>query len=69
MVLRIKDAQKELLLEHLPNAQQCIEGDDIDLLLETLDDKITEIGFDADYELNAVGLKLQKLYDELYDQN
>jgi hypothetical protein len=30
-----------------------------------LDDKITEIGFDEDYNLNEEGLILQKLYDEL----
>ena len=68
-MLNIKDTQRALLLEHLPDAQQCIDGNDIDQLLENLDDKITEIGFDADYELNSVGLKLQKLYDELYNQN
>jgi len=68
-VLNITDAQRQLLLEHLPDAQRHIDGDDINQLLEDLDDKITEIGFDADYELNANGLKLQKLYDELYDQN
>lgn len=39
-----------------------------DVLLD-LDDKITEVGFDANYDLNERGLKLQKLYDELYDQN
>ncbi len=68
-MLNIKDTQRELLLEYLPGALQCIDGNDISQLLEDLDDKITEIGFDADYELNATGLKLQKLYDELYDQN
>ena len=37
--------------------------------LSALDDKITEIGFNADYSLNSKGLKLQRLYDELYNQN
>ncbi len=68
-MLNITDSQKELLLEHLPDARRHIDGDDINQLLEDLDDKITEIGFDADYELNAAGLKLQKLYDALYEQN
>ena len=42
---------------------------DIDKLLLDLDDKITEVGFNADYSLNSLGLELQTLYDELYDQN
>jgi alpha-galactosidase len=65
----ITNEQKQLLLEHMPEAQRSIDHDDIDQLLEDLDVKITEIGFDADYELNGIGLMLQKLYDELYGQN
>ena len=42
---------------------------DIDNVLNDLDDKITEIGFDKEYRLNKVGLKLQLLYDALYTQN
>lgn len=69
MVLNINDDQRILLLEHIPQANQYIEDNDINPLLEDLDDKITEVGFDANYDLNDIGMKLQKLYDELYDQN
>jgi predicted transcriptional regulator len=69
IMMNIADEQKQLLLEHMPEAQRSFDNNDIDQLLEDLDAKITEIGFDADYELNDIGLKLQKLYDELYDQN
>lgn len=68
-MLKISDEQRALLFEHLPSAQQCIEDDDINQLLEDLDAKITEVGFDVNYDLNDDGLKLQKLYDELFDQN
>lgn len=44
-------------------------SDDINDVLLALDAKITEVGFDANYDLNDDGLKLQKLYDELFDQN
>ncbi len=62
--MNITDKQKKLLAE-------CgIEpADDIDTLLLDLDDKITEIGFNANYSLNETGAKLQRLYDELYNQN
>lgn len=43
--------------------------DDVDETLIELDAKITEIGFDKNYNLNPIGLQLQKLYDELYNQN
>ena len=68
-MLSINNDQKELLLTHLPNLQESIESGDIDTVLEDLDAKITEIGFNADYSLNESGQRLQKLYDELYDQN
>jgi hypothetical protein len=44
-------------------------GNHIDDILEELDDKITEVGFDDEYELTEDGLKLQLLYDQLYNQN
>ena len=34
------------------------------------DAKITEIGYEANYErVNPAGRELERLYDELYDQN
>ncbi|MDD4688898.1 MAG: hypothetical protein PHE51_04040 [Eubacteriales bacterium] len=63
-MINIKDEQKRLLLEYIENP-----SDDIDTLLLELDDKITEFGFNEYYDLNEDGLKLQKLYDELYNQN
>lgn len=34
-----------------------------------LDDVITDVGFDENYELNKEGLKLQLIYDQIYNQN
>lgn len=60
----ITDEQRAILAEY----GVAVSEDVNDTLLD-LDAKITEIGFRADYALNAVGLKLQKLYDALYTQN
>ena len=68
-VLNINNDQKSLLLMHLPNLQESIENGDIDTVLEDLDERITDVGFNADYSLNETGRKLQTLYDELYYQN
>ena len=68
-MLNINDDQKSLLLMHLPNLQESIKSGDINTVLEDLDERITDVGFNADYSLNETGRKLQTLYDELYYQN
>ena len=60
----ISAEQRTLLTKYIEKP-----SDDIDLVLLELDNKITEIGFDIDYELNNIGIELQRLYDELYNQN
>lgn len=67
--MNITEEQRNILLFYIPNIDQSINNDDLDDVLDQLDDKITEIGFNRDYTLNEIGLKLQKLYDELYVQN
>ena len=62
--MNLTQIQKELLEENGINIT-----DDINDLLLDLDAKITEIGFDKNYNLNSVGLELQKLYDQIYYQN
>lgn len=67
--MNITEEQKSILLSHIPDINQSINNGDLDDVLDQLDDKITEIGFNRDYTLNEIGLKQQKLYDELYVQN
>ena len=68
-MINITDEQKELLLKYLPNTEKILETDEVNDILDLLDDKITEIGFDKNWNLNKVGLKLQRLYDDIYYQN
>ncbi len=68
-MLKISDDQQKLLLTYLPSLRESIYSGDIDTVLDELDAKITEVGFNNDYSLNKIGLSLQKLYDELYNQN
>ena len=62
--MNITDEQRGLMKQYAVDV-----FDNVDDMLLALDDKITEIGFNTDYSLNETGLKLQKLYDELYIQN
>ena len=68
-MININSGQKEILNEYMPNAQELLDKDEINDLLDALDDLITDVGFDKNWELNELGLKLQLLYDQLYNQN
>ena len=61
----ITTIQKEILKKY--NIPICGE---INELLLLIDAKITAIGYEANYErVNSAGRELERLYDELYDQN
>ena len=63
--MNITTIQKEVLKKY--NIPICGE---INEMLLLIDAKITEIGYEANYELvNPAGRELERLYDELYDQN
>ena len=63
--MNITTIQKEVLKKY--NIPICGE---INEMLLLLDAKITEIGYEANYErVNPAGRELERLYDELYDQN
>jgi len=64
--MKITAEQKNVLKKYLPNLDEFKNLGD---LLLALDDVITEVGFDENWELNSEGLKLQKIYDEIYMSN
>ncbi|MGN8636848.1 hypothetical protein [Eubacterium pyruvativorans] len=64
-MIKASDKQKTMVSKYLGTEYQ-----DIDTLLEDLDEKITEIGFDENFEfLNETGIQLQTLFDQLLMQN
>ena len=68
-MIKITTEQKELLLKHLPDIEDSLNSNELDDILDVLDDLITDIGFDDNWELNETGLSLQLLYDQIYSQN
>ena len=62
--MNITEKKKELVKKYLKKSYT-----EIYKLLLDLDDKITEIGFDENYDINEEGILLQRLYDDLYYQN
>ncbi len=63
--MNITEEQNKILLKHGIDYKTF---SDIDELLDVLDDKILEHLVNQDY-LNDEGIKIQKLYDEIYDNN
>lgn len=68
-MIAISEEQKELIIKYLPDIEEVLMTDNVNEILLPLDDFITENCFDKDYELTDLGLKLQKAYDEIFNQN
>lgn len=60
----LSDEQKRILDEY-----GVYSGEDIDLVLDELENKMLDIGFEKGQEtLNDTGAMLERLYDEIYVQ-
>lgn len=68
--MKITDKQIKELRKYLPNIDEIVAADDLYELEIQIDGLIADIGFTEDQEwLNPTGKKLQKLYDEIFEQN
>lgn len=67
-MLNITEEQISELKKYF-DTDEYTSNDNIDGLLMALDDVITDVGFDENYKLNKEGLKLQLIYDQIYNQN
>lgn len=68
-MLNITDEQKNILEQYIENVNLYIDNDDIENLLIEIDDVIIEHGMDMSQEITSKGIELQKLYDQVYNQN
>lgn len=60
----LSDEQRKILDEY-----GVYSGEDIDLVLDELENKVLEIGYLDNWEsLNDTGAMLERLYDEIYVQ-
>lgn len=65
----IKDEQVKKLKPYVENIEDLIQSDDVQGLLDTIDDTIVNDILGNDDEPTAEGIKLQRIYDEIYNQN
>ena len=64
-----KDEQIKILKIYIENIEELIEEDDVQAVLDSIDDIIVDNILKNDEEPDAEGIKLQKIYYEIYDQN
>ena len=67
--MQIRPEQIAALRSYMPTLDALLAAGDIDEFETELDGTILDYGIGADDEPTELGLKLQKLYDEIYMQN
>lgn len=68
-MINIKDEQFNHLSNYIKNLKELIDKDDINELLIAIDDVIVENIVNNNDEPDDEGIKLQRIYDQIYNQN
>ena len=66
--MTITKEQKDYLSKYIKNLDKVLLSDDIEDLLLEIDNAIVDT-FDANGNPNDVGIKLQNIYDDIYNNN
>ena len=64
----ITEKQKNFLEKYISNLDALLSSDDVNDLLLEIDDAIVDT-FDDDGNPNEIGIQLQTIYDELFNNN
>lgn len=67
-MINITDEQMKRLKKEIPNIDEIIKSDDVNDLLLTIDDAILD-NLDEDDEPTEKGIELQRIYDQIFNQN
>ena len=67
-MINVTDEQVEILKEHIENLNELLESNDVNELLLAIDDVIV-YNMDENDEPDELGIKLQKIYDQIYNLN
>lgn len=68
-MIKITEEQKRYLLEQSVNVNDALENNDLGALLLVIDDAIVDNIVDHDDEPDEIGINLQRIYDQIYNQN
>lgn len=65
----IKNEQIEELKPYIENVDELVQNDDVQGLLDAIDDVIVDNILGNNDEPDEEGIKLQRIYDEIFNQN
>lgn len=65
----VKDEQIEVLKPYIENIEDLVESDDVQAVLDAIDDVIVDNILANNDEPDDEGIKLQKIYDEIFNEN
>lgn len=65
----VKAEQIEVLKLYIENIEELVESDDVQAVLDAIDDVIVDNILANNDEPDDEGIKLQKIYDEIFNEN
>ena len=65
----IKAEQIKVLKPYIESIEDLLKNDDVQLVLDAIDDAIVDNILANNDEPDEEGVKLQKIYDEIFNQN
>lgn len=65
----VKAEQIEVLKPYIENIEDLVESDDVQVVLDAIDDVIVDNILANNDEPDDEGIKLQKIYDEIFNEN
>lgn len=65
----VKAEQIEVLKPYIENIEELVESDDVQAVLDAIDDVIVDNILVNNDEPDDEGIKLQKIYDEIFNEN
>lgn len=65
----VKAEQIEVLKPYIENIEELVESDDVQAVLDAIDDVIVDNILANNDEPDDEGIKLQKIYDEIFNEN
>ena len=65
----VKTEQIEILKLYIENIEELIAEDDVQVVLDAIDDVIVDNILGNNDEPDEEGIKLQRIYDQIFNQN
>ena len=65
----VKTEQIEVLKPYIENIEELVESDDVQAVLDAIDDVIVDNILANNDEPDDEGIKIQKIYDEIFNEN